>query len=277
MKISVIIPSYKPQDYLWECLGSMKNQTFPHDEFEVILVLNGTREPFFTNIEMYIKDTLHGNTNIKLFYLEQGNVSIARNIALDHAVGDYITFVDDDDYVSPIYLEELYKHATPNVISLCYPLSFVDGTDFFKPFLITLDYVKNIGLGPCHFTKARRFFSGPVYKLIHRDVIGNRRFNKNFRNGEDSIFMFEISDKFHKVDFTSQKAVYYRRVRNGSALLRKKSTIEIVLNCMRMMFEYSAIFIRHPFRYSLSFYFTRLLGVIHGVIEQFQLRKGKSL
>ena len=45
-KISVIIPTYTPKDYLWECLGSLENQTLSKDEFEVILVLNGEREPY---------------------------------------------------------------------------------------------------------------------------------------------------------------------------------------------------------------------------------------
>lgn len=45
-KISVIIPTYAPKDYLWECLGSLENQTLSKDEFEVILVLNGEREPY---------------------------------------------------------------------------------------------------------------------------------------------------------------------------------------------------------------------------------------
>ena len=45
-KISVIIPTYAPKDYLWECLGSLENQTLSKDEFEVILVLNGERESY---------------------------------------------------------------------------------------------------------------------------------------------------------------------------------------------------------------------------------------
>ncbi|MCF2604299.1 glycosyltransferase family 2 protein [Parabacteroides distasonis] len=54
MKIFVIIPTYKPQAYLWECLDSMVAQTFPKEEFEVILVLNGCTEPYKSDIERYI-------------------------------------------------------------------------------------------------------------------------------------------------------------------------------------------------------------------------------
>ena len=50
-KISVIIPTYAPKDYLWECLDSLENQTLSKDEFEVILVLNGEREPYESMIQ----------------------------------------------------------------------------------------------------------------------------------------------------------------------------------------------------------------------------------
>ena len=54
IKISVIIPSYKPQDYLWQCLDSICNQTFPKQDYEVILVLNGCNEPYNSQIKQYI-------------------------------------------------------------------------------------------------------------------------------------------------------------------------------------------------------------------------------
>ena len=53
MKISVIIPSYKPQEYLWQCLDSLCSQTFPKEDFELILVLNGCKEPYYEQIKAY--------------------------------------------------------------------------------------------------------------------------------------------------------------------------------------------------------------------------------
>ena len=126
MRISVIIPTYKPQAYLWECLDSMVAQTFPKEEFEVILVLNGCTEPYKSDFERYIFTKMAG-MNVQFIHTEQGGVSNARNRGLDVAKGEYIAFVDDDDYVSPAYLEELYRVATPDTISLCYPYAFHDG------------------------------------------------------------------------------------------------------------------------------------------------------
>lgn len=271
MKVSVIIPTYRPQDYLWDCLSSLKEQTMNKDDFEVIIVLNGCCEPYKSSIERWISS--NSLPNFILFQTDIAGVSNARNLALDNARGLYITFIDDDDYVSPTYIEELYNNASADVVALCYPLSFIDGTKDFCPYYITQDYLKNHTQSPCSYKKARRFFSGSVYKLIDKNIIGNRRFNCSFKNGEDSIFMFEISDRFKDVSFSGPNAVYYRRIRNGSALLRKKSVREVLKNCVRMIIAYSKIYFRHPFRYSFGFFITRVLGAIHGAMEQFSFRR----
>lgn len=267
--ISVIIPTYKPQAYLWECLDSMVAQTFPKEEFEVILVLNGCSEPWKSEIEDYITRKMQG-MHIQFLHTEQGGVSNARNMGLDAAQGAYIAFVDDDDYVSPAYLEELYAKATVDTVPVCYPLSFLDGTKVYEPFYITGDFLRHAHRGKCDFKKVRKFFSGPVYKLLHRTVIGNRRFDLRFKNGEDSLFMFLISDRFHYVDFTSREAVYYRRYRSNSASMRSRSCWNIIENQLRMMIAYTCIFFRSPSRYSFQFYATRLMGALHSMKELFK-------
>ena len=108
MKISVIIPTYKPQAYLWECLDSLVAQTFPKEDFEIVLVLNGCTEPWKSQIQEYIDAKMKG-MNVKFIHTEQGGVSNARNIALDAAQGEYVTFIDDDDYVSKTFLASSYS------------------------------------------------------------------------------------------------------------------------------------------------------------------------
>ena len=104
MKISVIIPTYKPQAYLWECLDSLCGQTFPKSDFEVILVLNGCCEPYDGLIKEYI--TGHPEMQWNYIQTDKGGVSNARNIALSEAKGEYIAFVDDDDYFSESYFPQ---------------------------------------------------------------------------------------------------------------------------------------------------------------------------
>lgn len=266
MKISLIIPTYKPQIYLWQCLESVKNQTFPKKEFELILVLNGCNEPYNSQIKSYISKSL-SDYNVNYIQINQGGVSNARNVALDCVKGEYITFLDDDDYISPLYLEQLYKQVTPEVISLCYPLAFRDGESETVPYRITKQYelLKSKDIVP--FYKAYKFFDGPVYKLIHSNIIGDRRFDPAFRNGEDSLFMFLISDRMKNVKFTDKSAIYYRRFRAGSATTANRDRKTIVVNLLRMMKEYSRIYWMGMKRYNLSFYITRMLGALRSMIE----------
>lgn len=267
MRISVIIPTYKPQAYLWECLDSMVAQTFPKEEFEVILVLNGCTEPYKSDIERYISTKMAG-MNVQFIHTEQGGVSNARNIGLDAAKGEYIAFIDDDDYVSPAYLEELYKAASPDTISLCYPYAFNDGLASKQiEYVITNQYKQVAHKGKQPYLRARKFFSGPWMKLIPMSFIQGRRFNPRFRNGEDSLFMFLVSNQFKYVDFTSRNAVYYRRYRTNSAVFIKRKRTDLILNSMRMINYYLRIYFSRPFEYNTVFLFTRLAGAFRIMLQ----------
>lgn len=262
MKISVIVPTYKPQAYLWECLDSIYNQTFPKNEYELILVLNGCNEPYNSQIKEWFSK--HSDLQVQYFQTDEGGVSNARNIALDNSKGDYLTFIDDDDLISPFYLQELYDTVAPDVVSLCYPYAFNDGViEKQLPYGITYAYDyymehKCTSLS----SKVRKFFSGPWMKLIPMSFIQDRRFDVRFKNGEDSLFMFLISDKIKKVAFTSKDATYYRRYRDNSAYTRGKTKREIISNKMSMIKAYISIYLKKPQKYSLLFFITRLLGTL---------------
>lgn len=262
MKISVIVPTYKPQAYLWECLDSIYNQTFPKNEYELILVLNGCNEPYNSQIKEWFSK--HSDLQVQYFQTDEGGVSNARNIALDNSKGDYLTFIDDDDLISPFYLQELYDTVAPDVVSLCYPYAFNDGViEKQLPYGITYayDYYMEHKCTSLSY-KVRKFFSGPCMKLIPMSFIQDRRFDVRFKNGEDSLFMFLISDKIKKVAFTSKDATYYRRYRDNSAYTRGKTKREIISNKMSMIKAYISIYLKKPQKYSLLFFITRLLGTL---------------
>ena len=267
MKISIIIPTYKPQAYIWECLDSIKKQTFPKADFELILVLNGCKEPYYSQIKEYIAQNLI-DYNISFIQTDQGGVSNARNIALDVAQGDYITFIDDDDYISPKYLEELYRGASPDTVSLCYPYKFKDVNIEQLPYVITDAYDSNYNhKGELTINSARKFFQGPCMKLIHKNIINNRHFNIHFKNGEDSLFMFLISNNIRNVVLTDKTAIYYRRVRYSSATTRPRNRKEIITNSIKLISEYILIYMKSPFRYNFIFFMTRIFGSIKTMLR----------
>ena len=267
MKISVIIPTYKPQSYLWECLDSVYNQSFAKKDYELLLILNGCNEPYNTQIKKWL--SVHSDLQVKYMQTDEPGVSNARNIALDNAEGEYVLFIDDDDWVSPLYLEELYDNATPETVSLCYPYAFKDGErEKQLPYGITDAY--NYCLEhKCDklASRVRKFFSGPWMKLIPMSFIQGRKYDVRFKNGEDSLFMFLISDKINKVAFTSKNAIYYRRVRINSASTANRSFRYVFANSFRLIIEYTKIYISQLGAYNLCFYVTRIFGSIKTIVD----------
>lgn len=263
MKISVIIPTYKPKDYLWECLDSLAAQTFAKDEFEVILVLNGCDEPYRSQIGKFImehKDDL----DIKFMHTLQGGVSNARNMALEQAGGQYICFIDDDDYVSETYLERLYAKADEGTVVISDTYYFEDGKAGVQiPNRMTELFGIMSPEGKADYMKGRRFLFNGCMKLIPSRMIAGRRFDPSFKIGEDCIFMFMISDRLRYVDFTSADAIYYRRVRSDSALHSHTGRWKVFLNDMKLVAGYTRIYLGGLRRYSFHFFLTRLRGALH--------------
>lgn len=264
MKVSVIIPSYKPGDYLWGCLDSLVGQSLLKEYFEVLLILNGCNEPYHSMLRNY----RHEHQDLQLYVIQTdiSGVSNARNIGIDNARGEYLTFIDDDDFVSPDYLEELYNHANKNTIPVCRPLSFIDGTEDYQDYNITKDYDKYSNRIRVPFYKARRFFNGPVYKLIHRSIIGDRRFDPRFSHGEDSLFMFLISDKIEYVEFADKTAIYYRRIRPNSATQTKKTLYFVLSNYTKLIVIQTLIYIRGFPHYNFLFFINTILGRLKSIL-----------
>ena len=261
MKISVIIPTYKPKEYLWECLDSLVRQTFSKEDFEIIIVLNGCREPWKSELESYISANM-SSLNVKLVQIDQGGVSNARNMGIDLSKGDYITFLDDDDYISDSYLQGLYEKSSINTVVLSNAFAFNEGckdervkyqlTDVYKKYA----HGKHLSLS----SKVRKYFNGPCMKLFPMTIIRDRRFDIRFKNSEDSLFMFLISDRIENVVFAGENSIYYRRYRSNSAVTTKRTIRERISNNMNCIILYTKIFAMG--NYNLLFYLSRILAAL---------------
>lgn len=265
MEISVIIPTYRPQSYLWECLDSLISQTLHKDMFEVVIVLNGCRNPYYSGIEEFVREK-SSDLNIRLVHTDTPGVSNARNIGLDIAKGRFIAFIDDDDKVSPTYLEDLYSKADDATIVISNTYNYnEEKPETLIPVRPTELHAQLSPQGRASLKESRRFFFTVWMKLIPVSVIDGRRFDTSFSIGEDSIFMFNISDRIRQTAFTSSDAVYYRRLRQDSAMgtIQGKSRFKRIWNDLRMIAAYTRIYIQGMSRYSLFFYLTRVRGAIH--------------
>ncbi|MDN3690991.1 glycosyltransferase family 2 protein [Chryseobacterium tructae] len=101
-RISIIVPVYNVEKYLVKCLDSLVNQT--HQDIEILVVDDGSKDNSGEIIKNYAANY---PDKIKPFTKENGGLSDARNFGLDRSTGDYIGFVDSDDYVTKIMFEEM--------------------------------------------------------------------------------------------------------------------------------------------------------------------------
>lgn len=101
--ISIIVPVYNVEKYIHQCIDSILLQTFT--DFEVLLVDDGASDHSGSICDEYA----HRDSRIRVFHQENAGVSVARNKGLCEAIGEYVTFVDSDDWIKPDYLKELYK------------------------------------------------------------------------------------------------------------------------------------------------------------------------
>ena len=103
LKLSIVVPIYKVEQYLHKCIDSLLDQDLPPDEYEIVLVDDGSPDKCAEICEEYAARFAH----VKVIHRENGGLSAARNSGMAIAQGRYIQFVDSDDYLEPNVLKTL--------------------------------------------------------------------------------------------------------------------------------------------------------------------------
>lgn len=275
MQVSVIIPTYQPKDFLWQTLESLVGQIVDPKQFEIIIVLNGPRDPYLSKINEYIAsidDRLpETHPDIRLMYTETPGVSNARNCGIDAATGDYLTFVDDDDWVSATFLFDLLAGASP--VKLPYRLSpqhkgvvvqsYVLNSkhDKYHESYLTRGYRRCASLPRIGLNSGRSLLSSSCCKLIPRSVIGDYRFVVGISHGEDALFMATISHRIAGIRLAPVEAIYYRRIHDLSAQQRKRNFWPHLRNTCRLLVRYTALLLQF-WRYNPKFIATRMMATV---------------
>jgi len=260
MEITVIIPTYKPQIYLDECLESLDKQTFDKNSFEVLIILNGDKEPYATDIQHKLQNY---SFQSRFFYTSVVGVSNARNIGLNHAQGESVCFVDDDDKVSENYLLNLFNSifSKGNCIAISNVLTFDNrgntGTDY-----LSSAFNRWRGKQEYSFVGMRKFLSTSWCKIIPIEIIGENRFNPCFAIGEDALFMATISDKIESIVLAPENTIYYRRLREGSATRRKLKITAIVKNKTCLILAYTKVYFSKMREYNFWFFLSRIVATV---------------
>ena len=122
-KISVIIPVYNTSKYIEKCLNSIVNQTM--ESIEIVIVNDGSTDNSEEIKQKWINENQHKKT-IKYFKKENGGLSAARNFGVKQATGEYITFVDSDDYLDEKIYKNLEKYIDEKIELIKFKMSTVD-------------------------------------------------------------------------------------------------------------------------------------------------------
>ena len=213
MKLSIIIPVYNAEQYLKKCLESVFQQNLKLEDFEVICINDGSTDKTQQILEEFQKKY----TNIILENQENFGEAISRNKALSLSKGEYITFLDSDDYYDALTLSKaLQIIASQNLDILYLKMNHISEDYQFIQSLPNLSE-NEILSGLKH---ERRPFPATIYK---KSVIGEIQFPLNIIVGPDSVFNALVQSKAKRVSFSSD-LVYNYLVRPNS--LSKKAITE---------------------------------------------------
>ncbi|MDM1096708.1 glycosyltransferase family 2 protein [Myroides odoratimimus] len=260
MEVSVIIPTYKPNSYIVDCIESLKNQSFSSDLYEVIIVLNGEREPYFAYVESLISEM----KNFNLYYTEQKGVSNARNFGINMSKGSFLAFIDDDDEVSSNYLSVLFNEG--KVINK-FDCIIQSNVIAIKENVIYEDYISKAYLKlknkEYNILTHRKFLSNVNGKMYSRKVIGNIRFDTRLSVSEDALFLFELSVNLGRIKLVeNEECIYYRKVRGNSLTTTKKSSKEYSLLFFTKLSLFTKVYLGNISKYNFIFYLTRVLAIV---------------
>lgn len=125
MLLSIIIPVYKVEKYLRKCLDSCVNQDIPKDQYEIIAVNDGSPDNCQSILEEYEREY----DNVRILKQENQGLSKARNNGLDIAKGDYVWFVDSDDWIEENCLSEIIAKLdnSPDILQIQYCNAYDNG------------------------------------------------------------------------------------------------------------------------------------------------------
>lgn len=207
--ITVIVPVYRAEKYLRTCVESILAQTFR--DFELILVDDGSPDncPALCD-EMGAKDS-----RIRVIHKPNGGVSSARNAGMEAAEGEYLVFVDADDWVEQEYLEVLFEAMQGADLAIC-------GVEDGEP-----QPLKAACIGVREFRTMPSVYAANVYTnySVNKMYVTGRlrqqklRFSQKMKRGEDAVFVAEYLSCCTRVAVCTQVLYHYRQT-DGSAMHR---------------------------------------------------------
>ncbi len=268
-KISIVVAVYNLEKYLPRCLDALVNQTL--QEIEILCVDDGSTDSAPQIVDEYAKKYPQ---KVKAFHKPNGGEFTTRNYGLERAVGEYVTFVDTDDYVEPNWAEKLYHAAKENDADLA--VCGFERIDLNTGKVVSKDMTTH-GYAVKEITGKDDFMvainPAPWNKIYRREKVKDLRF-LNFRGFNDMIFLASSYTKIKKVAFVPD-VLYHYYLRYDSQIHSVNQ--QDVDNFKKYLLELKELYIKEN-KYEEMKHILDLLAFLHlGVSVMYRASYDKSI
>ena len=219
LKFSIVIPVYNTSNFLLECLNSVKSQDY--ENIEIILVNDGSTDDSLAICKKFANENL--NLNIKIVDQSNHGLAYTRNQGLNVSIGDYVLFLDSDDFIVKNVLSKLasfiLENSSPDLLFLKGLKKYPDGhEDLIDPELEYINYLDNKDKLLESISSLNKFPGSACTKAFNRIFLEKYqlRFDDKIIISEDIEFMVRVILKAKSIRYFSQKYYYYRQNRTGS-------------------------------------------------------------
>ncbi len=247
IKVSIIVPFYDVENYIETCLQSLVNQTL--QDIEILLVNDGSKDGSEKIAKQFVE-----NYPDKIIYLEKenGGLSDARNYAIPYAKGEYIAFLDSDDYIEPNMYEEMYKKAKEE------DLDYVECDFLWEYPDKTLE-----SKGRQYNNKKEMFMYTRVVawnKLIRREMIqeNHLEFPKGYRY-EDVEFFYKLLPHIANYGIIQKPLIHYVQRENSISNVQNTRTKEIIDVLNHVIEYYKANHLFDEYREEIEYIYARYI------------------
>lgn len=217
--VSIIVPIYNSEKYLQVCIDSILTQTYKN--FELILIDDGSLD----NSGIICDEYAQKENRIKVIHQQNAGVSAARNAGIDIATGDWILFIDSDDYIETEYISSLIKTSKPNTL-IIQGYKAVSSNHFISEKILKEMQYDRRNIAELFANPQFYEYGHPFGKLYNSHIIKQNhiRFNKRLSYAEDLIFLLNYILHIDCVSYIN--GAYYNYIINSNSLSQRINSFE---------------------------------------------------
>lgn len=239
--VSIVIPVYNGERCIEQCVKSVLQQTY--QDIELILIDDGSND----NTADICNQLVRKCKKIRYFCQENAGPGAARNLGLKKVQGDYVTFIDADDFVHPRYIEELYQALKKNkiLIASCACIKIKNREEACRARMADEEVILSTeeALTSLFYGKEIKGYSS--LKMIHISLLEDLRFPENLCVGEDFVWVYQLLMRCERIVYINKELYYY--VQNENSIVHTMKIEEMLLFWDTMQSELiDKIVLRYP-------------------------------